>query len=146
VGYLRYFDIPIEYIEIGFNRVIFSSTAIGIVLVGLIIYFQIGVNLNRARHPLLKVLGVGLLWAMLPLIIVMMRPMPPVAMWLPVGAFLVVVLSYLVPPLFRRGDERPYWERVGGDWRDMVGTTSAKKDAFNDLIDNVGGMAFLIFL
>lgn len=112
VGCLTYFDVPFEYVDVGFNRIVAATAALSVPIIMLWIYLAQIVRFFEAKHPLSHVVGRSMIYTLIPLAGVLLRNESAKELLIPFGVFVFFICAYLFPPFFRRNKECSYWERV----------------------------------
>jgi hypothetical protein len=138
VGYLHYFDIPAEYIEVGFNRIVAATAALAIPLLLLWFYLAQVIRFFETSHPFWHVVGSSMLYALIPLIAVIFGHTSSQELLIPLGIFLFFVGAYLLPPSLKRSATTPYWDRVRAqlakDKKVLVEKKPSTSEAFLDIL------------
>lgn len=136
VGYLSYFDVPAEYVEVGFNRIVAATAALAIPVTLLWIYLAQIIRFFEATHPIWHVVGQAMLYTLVPLVSVLIGYGSSKELFIPLGIFVFFIAAYLVPPLIRPGTIAPYWERVRSEIRmDTKAIADGKKTKSGEFLD-----------
>ncbi|MBH1971743.1 hypothetical protein FK216_09770 [Moraxellaceae bacterium AER2_44_116] len=136
-GYLSYFDVPAEYIELGFIRVFVSTAVIAFPVTMLWAYIGSMIDFGRAEHPFLKVISNAMLYTFFIIVIVIIGHRYEYDYLIPVVFFIAVVLMYLVPEAFNRKKGVPYWERVKQSLAEESSLSEGGKSAGREFKDIV---------
>lgn len=136
VGYLSYFDVPAEYVEVGFNSIVAATAALAIPVALLWIYLAQIIRFFEATHPIWHVIGQAMIYTLIPLVVVLIGHRSSKELFIPLGIFVFFIVAYLTPPLFKRDSSTPYWGRVKSEIKmDNKTVAEGKKRKSGEFLD-----------
>ncbi len=132
VGYLSYFDVPAEYIEVGFNRIFVATSILSLPVALLWIYLAQIIRFYEATDPLWHVIARSMVYTLMPLIVALILRW---SLFMPLGMFAIFVAAYLIPPALKPHREISYWERVRSEIKNEGNMPRMKKSRSGQFAD-----------
>lgn len=140
-GYLSYFDVPVTFIQLDFVRIVTASAIVALFSALYVLSFLFAAFVVQGSNPLRRALALPLSIGLFLGPLFLLVPGPTERWWVLAGLMVFCVLTYLIPPLFRKSGGK-YIQRLTEDLAKEA-TQRGKQKSERPVATAVGGKIFV---
>lgn len=149
-GYLSFFDVPANFIQLDFVRIVTASSIVAFFFVSYLVALSLAGLVVQGRSPLRRALALPLSAAFVLAPIILLTPGPPGRWFVLAGLMLLSILGCLVTPMLSRRSGKTYMQRLSEemDNEELARNDQGAKDAsaiYNRIVLPLSVLFFVTF-